>query len=162
MNVLCTQPSDPELDGVPPDGADDYLTTLEARLRTCEESVQVVCPFIDATGAEVLEAAYLKSGGTATWEVYTREPVDALVEAARKHGWLLYSYVADPDEGERGGFHCKLFVFDGEAAIVGSVNLIYTNLVENVEIGVLVEEPAQVAPLRTVTESIRTASTRLL
>lgn len=156
MRILCTQPRSPALVGLPPDGAGDYLTVLERLLAEARSIVQVVCPFIDAVGADVLEAAYRRSGTAATWEVFTREAPRRLRKHATTHGWRLYEFraVSDPADAV---FHCKLFIVDGSKAVVGSANLIYRNLVENVEIGVLVDDEAGVRMLAAVPRALKRA-----
>lgn len=158
MKILCTQPRSPELAGLPPDGAGDYLTTLEALLAGARDSVQIVCPFIDAVGADVLEAAYRRTGSRATWEIFTRDSPERLRNHAREHGWHLYEFRprADPTDA---AFHCKLFIVDSRKAVVGSANLIYRNLVENVEIGVLVDDEASVRTLAAVPRALKRAIT---
>ena len=158
VRLLCTQPLDPALKSLPPRGAEDYLTAVENLLSSAIRSVQIVCPFVDAKGAEVLERAWRRSRSRATWEVYTRHSPDELVDAARRSNWLLYEYVGTRGGDERRGFHCKLFIADARRAILGSVNLIYENLVENLELGVLIDDPTDVRALLSVPRALRRAS----
>ena len=160
MKVLCTQPLDPAITGLPPRGSLDYLTTLESRLAEARALVQVVCPFIDEMGAEILAAAHARSSSSARWEVVTRKAPDVLRATASQRGWHLYEFQASPEDERRRAFHCKLFVFDERAAIVGSANLIYWNLVENVEVGVLLEGDDDLAPILAIPRALKRASIR--
>lgn len=160
MRILCTQPTDPGITGLPPREALDYLTTLESHLARAESLVQIVCPFIDTVGADILAAAHDRSASRARWEVVTRKAPDTLRVKAQARGWHLYEFQASPEDEKRKAFHCKLFVFDEQAAILGSANLIYWNLVENVEIGVLLEAKDELAPLLAVPRALKRASRR--
>lgn len=159
MTLLCTHPSDPQLSDLPPDGSGEYLGEAESLLSSATDSVEVVCPFIDETGVLILERAFARSNGDATWQVYTRNASDVLAEMARRHGWIVYEYRGlDNTSGGR-GFHCKVIIADRARAIIGSTNLIYTNLMENVELGVLVDDPDMLARLVEVVVAIRRVST---
>lgn len=162
MKLLCTHPADPALGDLPPAGAGEYLGELEALLATAEGTVDIVCPFIDGVGAGVLEAADERAGSSATWRVFTRDAPEALVEAAQRRDWILYEYRGSDTSTRGRGFHCKLFLVDQRAAILGSTNLIYTNLVENVELGVLVDDEAVVAQLSAVPRALRRVSETLV
>jgi phosphatidylserine/phosphatidylglycerophosphate/cardiolipin synthase-like enzyme len=66
-----------------------------------------------------------------------------------------------PGGEEERGFHCKLIVVDERRAILGSANLFYANLVENLEIGVLLDEAGEVLPLVKVLRALKRASRRV-
>lgn len=158
MRLLCTQPLDPALSALPGTGMADYLTTLEELLTRARSEVDVVCPFIDGTGVDVLAGAFDRSGGGARWRVFVRRAEERLLTSARARRWGVYEYVGTPGVDERRGFHCKVFLADQARAIVGSANLLYYNLVENVEIGILLEGPEEVGPLLQVPRALLRAS----
>jgi phosphatidylserine/phosphatidylglycerophosphate/cardiolipin synthase-like enzyme len=161
MRLLFTHPVDPSLHGLPPRGSGDYLLELEHLLSGARRVSQLVCPFIDATGVDVLKAAYDRTPRTADWEIYTRKAPRGLADVAKRNGWRVYEYIGTPGGEERRGFHCKLFLADDERAILGSANLIYENLVENLELGVLLEGSVEVRPLTAVPRALKRASLRL-
>ena len=131
-------------------------------LDSAEVSVSIACPFFDDTGVDVLSAACRRGSRTVRWEVFTRKrPPERLREASLDLGWSLYGYVGTPGGEEERGFHCKLVVADDRRAILGSANLFYANLVENLEIGVLLEQPQDVRPLVEVLRVLRRASRRV-
>ena len=159
MRVLCTHPRDPSLAGLPPDGARNYLSELERLLSSANVSVSIACPFFDDTGVDVLSAAYQRGSRKVRWEIFTRKnPPERLRLDSGRHGWNLYEYVGTPGGEEERGFHCKLVVVDERTAILGSANLFYANLVENLEIGVLVDDARDVRPLVDVLRSLKRAS----
>ncbi len=161
MRLLFTHPLDPSLRGLPPRGSGDYLLELEHLLSGAKHALQLVCPFIDSTGVDVLKAAYNRTPRTADWEIYTRKAPKGLADVAKRSGWSIYEYVGTPGGDEHRGFHCKLFLADNERAILGSANLIYENLVENLELGVLLEGPIEVRPLISVPRALKRASLKL-
>jgi len=162
VRVLCTHPKDPSLAELPPEGAWDYLTELERLLDSSIDSVSVACPFFDDTGIEILSAANRRSGHKPRWEIFTRRhSPERLKSVARELGWGLYEYMGTPGGEEERGFHCKLIVVDERRAILGSANLFYANLVENLEIGVLLDEAGEVLPLVKVLRALKRASRRV-
>jgi len=162
VRVLCTHPRDPSLAGLPPEGSWNYLSELERLLDSAKNSVAIACPFFDDTGVEVLSAAYKRGSREARWEIFTRKhPPERLRSVSNELGWSLYEYIGTPGGEEERGFHCKLIMVDERRAILGSANLFYANLVENLEIGVLLEEIAEVRPLIDVLRALRRASRRI-
>ena len=107
------------------------------------------------------KTAYDRTPRTSDWEIYTRRAPNGLAGVAKENRWRVYEYIGTPGGEEHRGFHCKLFLADDERAILGSANLIYENLVENLELGVLLEGPAEVRPLTAVPRALRRASLRL-
>jgi phosphatidylserine/phosphatidylglycerophosphate/cardiolipin synthase-like enzyme len=161
VRVLCTHPEDPSLSALPPEGAWDYLTELERLLDSATTTVCIACPFFDETGVEVLEAAYNRASHRVRWEIFTRKAPDALVRTAHRAGWALYEYAGTPGGDETRGFHCKLIMVDEKRAILGSANLFYANLVQNLELGVLLEEEEEVRPLLDVRKALARACKRI-
>jgi phosphatidylserine/phosphatidylglycerophosphate/cardiolipin synthase-like enzyme len=121
--------------------------------------VDVVCPFIDRDGVRQLRAwaGHTKAG----LRVYTRVAEAELLAAANELGWIVYAYKGTPGGDERRGFHCKFFLADEACAVVGSMNLWYHNMLENVEVGFYTEEPGHAAALADVVTSLRGASKRV-
>lgn len=156
VDLLCTSPRDPVLKGLPPTGARDYLSTVLRLFEGANSGVDVVCPFIDRDGVKQLRA--WASHTRAQLSVYTRAAVPELLAAADELGWTVYSYQGTLGEDERRGFHCKFFLADEASAVLGSVNLVYHNMLENLELGFYTEDPRHAAALRDVVSTLRAAS----
>jgi phosphatidylserine/phosphatidylglycerophosphate/cardiolipin synthase-like enzyme len=139
----------------------DYLTTVEALLASARRKVRVISPFVDMTGVEVLSSASDRNQADPGWEVYVRTAPQGLLREARKRDWAVFEYRGTQGGDQRRGFHCKLVISDDEKAVVGSANLFYENLVENVELGVLLEGSAEVGPLIRVPQLLKRACQRV-
>ena len=161
MKVLCTQPRDELLAAaIPPPGSEDYLLHLMECLSQARETVDIACPFIDDAGVTLLAATHDR-GSNATWSICTRTAGSTLRREATARGWQVFEYRGAPGSADRRGFHCKLFVLDASTAVVGSVNLVKANLVENAEVGLLVDDERVAAVLGRVISGIRRASERV-
>lgn len=158
MKVLCTQPIDAALSSLPARGMDDYIMTLEAMLRRATSSVDIVCPFVDDDGVAIIQGARQRGLPSVVWRLFVRRSTPALATFAALAGCHVYEYVKTDATATGRGFHCKIFIVDGREAIVGSANLIYANLVENVEIGLHITDPHVVQQLLEVPRALRKAS----
>jgi phosphatidylserine/phosphatidylglycerophosphate/cardiolipin synthase-like enzyme len=146
--------------GIPPAGARDYLAAVLQLFERATDHVYVVCPFIDKDGADQLRAWAGQS--TAKVSIFTREAAPELYALAKAAGWNLYHYRGTPGEDEHRGFHCKFFLADDAVAILGSVNLVYHNMIENLELGMRTNSPRHVAALADIVDAIARASDQVL
>jgi hypothetical protein len=108
----------------------DWLPALETAAAQCREQLRIVCPFVTQRALQHLleptpgRCRLITRFSLADWAAGVSDPL-ALQ-------WLI----------ERGGeirgvrdLHTKLYVFDGEAAILGSANLTWAALTSNHELG---------------------------
>lgn len=122
--------------------------------------VDVVCPFIDDHGVRQLQAWARHS--KARLAIYTRNAQPYLLDVAAEAGWRVHQYQGTVGEDPHRGFHCKFFLADDREAVLGSVNLVYHNMIENLELGFRTDDGGHVAALADVVATLRRVSALLV
>ena len=157
--LLATTSADQRFRNVHALGFGSYDAHVRDTLCNAKERVCVITPFIDGHGAKFLqEACDSRSSKTAEWNIYVRNLTDELRNIINDKPWNVFEYVAPPHSLPPYGMHAKIVLADRDVAILGSMNLIRTNMHTNLEVGVQLDTKTEIEKIIRLEYSLQEAS----
>lgn len=144
------------------DDFDAYLPAIRDTLANARRRALVVSPFIDEAGVRFLEEAWpARLHKASRLRIYVRKVGRALSAAAERQNWELFTYRQSAPPPHEFGFHAKIFANEARV-VVGSLNLVRSNMFQNLEVGSLTDDEAARVAVQRLEARLEEASVRLL
>lgn len=128
-------------------GLRHFLDALEEILSEAENSLRIMCPFIDATLLNVMIKARAVRLGRVEVRIISerRAPSWSTLELLRSTlKNVSVKYADQYDQATRKkvlGVHAKMIIADHRSALLGSFNVTVAHVVTNLDIGILIRGP---------------------
>jgi phosphatidylserine/phosphatidylglycerophosphate/cardiolipin synthase-like enzyme len=127
------------------------LETLRVLFKSAKRSLKVFSPYVDASVNELLRLAHCPVRIVTTARDGRRLRGRPILERCATAQPLVVRYVTEVQGGTRiFQMHAKMVVADRTAAYLGSANLTDTSLNYNLELGLLIAQPAIVGELERI------------